>query len=204
MNWLRSHLAEVILSAVFAVPGIVSLLSRLGTRYQASSPGEQVLYLLHVTARVGLWFAFAGFFLGYALVDEPQAFRWYLFVPLGLAAVQFLTGVLLSRSPDTGSTPEYRRQVEGKVFTMRDAGGSSGTGAGRKRGESSDPEEAQPEAAEVESARLLANQAREPLAAQGLSDDQIRRLADEFIALGRGNDLNGFVGWAKEEGRGRL
>ena len=66
-----------------------------------------------------------------------------------------------------------------------------------KRGESAEAGAAQPEAAEVESARLLANQAREELMAAGLSEDVIRRLADEYVALDRGEDLEAFVRWAR-------
>ena len=69
-----------------------------------------------------------------------------------------------------------------------------------KLGETADPPNPQPEAAEVESARLLANQARETLEARGLQEDEIRRLADEFIALDRGTDLDTFVEWASTEG----
>ena len=67
------------------------------TEFPAESLREQVLYALHVAARVGMWFAFAGFFLGFALVDEPSSFRWYILVPVGLAGVQLMTGLLLSR-----------------------------------------------------------------------------------------------------------
>ena len=70
-----------------------------------------------------------------------------------------------------------------------------------KRGETSEPGAPQPEAADVESARLLANQARERLQASGLNDEQIQRLADEYIALDRGEDIEDFISWA--EGRGR-
>ena len=69
-----------------------------------------------------------------------------------------------------------------------------------KLGETADPPNPQPEAAEVESARLLANQARGELEGRGLQEDEIRRLADEFIALDRGEDLDTFVDWATTEG----
>ena len=59
----------------------------------------------------------------------------------------------------------------------------------------------QPEAAEVESARLLANDAAEHLKPAGLDDEQIRRLADEFIARDRGEAVGDFVAWAKERER---
>jgi hypothetical protein len=66
-----------------------------------------------------------------------------------------------------------------------------------KHGETADPGHPQPEAAEVESARLLANQARAELTRAGLSDKEIRRLADDYVALDRGEDLDGFITWAK-------
>jgi hypothetical protein len=69
-----------------------------------------------------------------------------------------------------------------------------------KLGDTADPPYAQPEAAEVESARLLANQARDELEGRGLQEDEIRRLADEFIALDRGTDLATFIEWASTEG----
>jgi hypothetical protein len=61
--------------------------------------------------------------------------------------------------------------------------------------------EVQPEAAEVESARLLVNQAAPKLKSHGLSDEQIRRLADEFIARDRGEAVGEFVTWAQERER---
>jgi len=72
--------------------------------------------------------------------------------------------------------------------------------AEEKTGETADPPNPQPEAAEVESARLLANQARDRLEARGLEGDEIRRLADEFVARDRGEDLDTFVEWASSEG----
>jgi hypothetical protein len=65
-----------------------------------------------------------------------------------------------------------------------------------KRGETSDPGYPQPQAAEVESARLLANDARSALLAVGLSDEDIDRLADDFIAEDRGEATEHFIDWA--------
>jgi hypothetical protein len=70
-----------------------------------------------------------------------------------------------------------------------------------KRGETSEPGVPQPEAAEVESARLLANEARETLREEGLSDTEIRRLADQFVAEDRGNELASFLEWAHRRAR---
>ena len=53
----------------------------------------------------------------------------------------------------------------------------------------------------MESARLLENQARSELRRAGLTDRQIRVLADEYIALDRGEDLDDFIGWARQRAR---
>jgi hypothetical protein len=65
-----------------------------------------------------------------------------------------------------------------------------------KRGETSDPGYPQPQAAEVESARLLANDARQALRAAGLADEDVDRLADDFVAEDRGEATERFIDWA--------
>lgn len=55
----------------------------------------------------------------------------------------------------------------------------------------------EPQAAEVESAHLLANHAREELRAAGLSDQRIQVLADEYVALDRGQETGEFIAWAR-------
>jgi hypothetical protein len=76
----------------------------------------------------------------------------------------------------------------------------SDTAPGPLREEKTDQESpagsAQPQTAEVESARLLMNDARSRLRALGLDDEVIRRLADRFVAEDRGQDADVFVDWA--------
>ncbi len=69
-----------------------------------------------------------------------------------------------------------------------------------KSGETSDPGSPQPEAAEVESARLLEGEARRPLRDAGFTDERIRQLADQFVAEDRGQDTRTFLEWAKAQG----
>jgi hypothetical protein len=68
--------------------------------------------------------------------------------------------------------------------------------ADAKRGDTSDPGYPQPQTAEVESAHLLANDARPALLAAGLSIGDIDRLADDFIAEDRGEATEPFIDWA--------
>ena len=76
----------------------------------------------------------------------------------------------------------------------------AGSLAGEKGGPTSDPGHPQPSAAEVESARILANEAREELRSAGLSDDRIRELADRYVAEDLGEDTDAFVTWARSQG----
>jgi hypothetical protein len=93
---------ELVIGVLLLVGAIRSLVRWLGIEYQARGIGDRVLFAVHAAARVGLWVAFAAFFVGYALVDEPQRFKWFLLVPIALAGVQLLTAMLLSRSPTSG------------------------------------------------------------------------------------------------------
>ncbi len=101
------RVAASFLAAVLLLLGVRSLVRWFRTHFEAASATEQFLYSLHVTARVGIWFALGTAFLGYALIDEPQEFTWFVAVPMVLAATQLLTSVLLSRSPSRPeNTPE--------------------------------------------------------------------------------------------------
>jgi hypothetical protein len=73
--------------------------------------------------------------------------------------------------------------------------------AGDKIGPPDDVGRPQPDAPEVESARLLANDARDALRVRGLQDEEIRRLADEYVALDLGEETDAFILWAVEHRR---
>jgi hypothetical protein len=71
-----------------------------------------------------------------------------------------------------------------------------GSHAGEKIGDTDDPGRPQPDEAEVESARLLENDARDALRVRGFTGEEIRRLADEYVALDLGEDTDEFILWA--------
>ncbi|MDP8955972.1 MAG: hypothetical protein M3N24_03315 [Actinomycetota bacterium] len=100
------RIASVVLGVLLFLLGVRSLVRWFRTHFEAASGAEQLLYSLHVTARVGIWFALGAAFLGYALVDEPQNFAWFVGVPIVLAATQLLTSMLLARSPSGPPNPE--------------------------------------------------------------------------------------------------
>jgi len=89
----------LVLAAILFAFGLRSAIRWLGVDFETRSLGERVLFALNLTARIGLWFAFSGFLVGWALVDDPDKFGVYALVPLALAGVQLITSVLLSREP---------------------------------------------------------------------------------------------------------
>jgi hypothetical protein len=99
------HVFELVVGILLALVGAWSVVRWMRTEFVASSAAERTLYVLHVTAKVGLWFGFAGFFLGLALVDEPGGFTWFLIVPMALAGLQLVTSVAL-RQGSSGRGPE--------------------------------------------------------------------------------------------------
>ena len=72
-----------------------------------------------------------------------------------------------------------------------------GPHAREKIGDAEDPRHPEPNEPEVESARLLENDARDALRVRGFADEEIRRLADEYVALDLGEDTDEFILWAQ-------
>ena len=98
---------ELIVAAVLGVLGVRSLVYWLRRPMELYSRREHLLYALFVVSRAGIWFALAGLFLLYASVetegrafaDDAAEFRWYFVVLAIPAALQFVAGFLLGRSP---------------------------------------------------------------------------------------------------------
>jgi hypothetical protein len=87
----------MVIGVLLLLFGLRSLVKWMRTEFAEESGRDRILYAAHVAARVGLWFGFAAFFFGLALVDEPSGFTWFLLVPLALAGVQLITGVALGQ-----------------------------------------------------------------------------------------------------------
>lgn len=104
------RVVEVLLAILFGFGGFRSLWKWGRQGFDARDTADHVLYALHLTGRIGLWFAFAGFFLIAALIDatgvaaseELASYRWYVLLPLVLATLQLLSGMALARRGGEG------------------------------------------------------------------------------------------------------
>lgn len=86
------------LAAVFFLVGVRTTLTptRLDERI---SGGDRLLIAVHDAARAGFWLALAAVFVGFNLVEDPFEFRWFVMVPIAMAALRLLAAVGLSRRP---------------------------------------------------------------------------------------------------------
>jgi hypothetical protein len=68
---------------------------------RAARPVEEgrirFLIALHDSAKAGFWLSLGAFFLGFALIEEIQGFRWFALIPLVMAGLRLATAALLSR-----------------------------------------------------------------------------------------------------------
>ena len=70
--------------------------------------------------------------------------------------------------------------------------------AEEKSGPTDDEGRRQPQQMEVESARQLENDAVDRLTAEGFSREEVRGLADQFIAKDLGTATDDFIAWARD------
>ncbi len=93
------RMGAAVLAVLLGLLGVRSILKWSSVRFDAETLRDHLLYSLYTTARTCVWFALAGAFVGFAVLDEPERFEWYVMIPIGLAAVQVLAAIALWRSP---------------------------------------------------------------------------------------------------------
>jgi hypothetical protein len=89
---------ELVLAGLFVLFGLVSGINSLQDAQPIEDGRVRFLVAVHDAAKAGFWLSLGGFFVGFALIDEPQAFRWFFLVPVLMAALRLATAALLSRS----------------------------------------------------------------------------------------------------------
>jgi hypothetical protein len=90
-------IAELVLAGIFGVIGLRSAMASLRETETGRSLRNRALVALHDAAKAGFWLALGAFFLGFGLLDEPQGFRWFALVPIGMAGIRLAAAAVLSR-----------------------------------------------------------------------------------------------------------
>lgn len=104
------RVVELAIAGVFILGGVRAIWVWSRRPFEGADMVDHLLYALYLTGRIGLWFAFAGFFLLYASIDvqgraaldELTRYRWYLLVPLILGVMQLVGGWFLGRRSPSG------------------------------------------------------------------------------------------------------
>jgi hypothetical protein len=112
---------ELVVAGLFVLGGVRAIWYWSRRPFEGTDVVDHLLYALYLTGRIGLWFAFAGLFLIYASIevqgraalDDLEEFRWYLLVPLVLAAMQLLGGCSL-----VGARPRTRPETYPTALTI--------------------------------------------------------------------------------------
>lgn len=102
----RVRVFEVVLVLVFLVLGVRSFAYWSRRPLEGTAFSHHFFFALFLTGRIGFWFSLAGIFLvsalsdvgGRAFVEDMQQFRWMMAIPIALAALQLVAGVLLGRT----------------------------------------------------------------------------------------------------------
>jgi hypothetical protein len=89
---------ELVLAGLFLLFGIISGINSLRDVEPVEDGRSRLLIAIHDAAKAGFWLALGGFFLGFALIEEPQEFRWFAMAPLGMAVLRLASAALLARS----------------------------------------------------------------------------------------------------------
>jgi hypothetical protein len=107
---------ELAIGILFALAGVRSLWRWSRQHMESPAPADHLLYALYVTGRVGLWFAFAALFIGYATIDDVNRFRSFILLPISLSAMQLVGGVFLGRSSsDRSADGSTHRSTDGST-----------------------------------------------------------------------------------------
>jgi hypothetical protein len=89
---------ELVLAGLFVLFGVVSGINSLRDAQPVEEGRVRFLVAVHDAAKAGFWLALGGFFLGFALSDEPLGFRWFAMMPILMAALRLGAAALISRS----------------------------------------------------------------------------------------------------------
>lgn len=89
---------ELVAAALLILIGLWVAYWSLKEPVEVRSGKERFLVALHEASRAGFWLALGAWFLGLALIEEPQTWRWFILVPIGMAGLRLAARTFLGMS----------------------------------------------------------------------------------------------------------
>jgi hypothetical protein len=93
-----STILELIAAVVLILVGFWVAYWSLKEPMEVRSAKERFLVAVHEASRAGFWLALGAWFLGLALIEEPQTWRWFILVPIGMAGLRLAARTFLGMS----------------------------------------------------------------------------------------------------------
>jgi putative Mn2+ efflux pump MntP len=93
-----STILELVAAAILILVGFWVAYESLKEPTEVRSAKERFLVALHEASRAGFWLALGAWFLGLALIEEPQTWRWFILVPIGMAGLRLAARTFLGMS----------------------------------------------------------------------------------------------------------
>jgi hypothetical protein len=93
-----SAILELVVAVVLILVGLWVAYWSLKEPMEVRSGKERFLVAVHEAAKAGYWLALGAWFLGLALIEEPQTWRWFILVPIGMASLWLVARTFLGMS----------------------------------------------------------------------------------------------------------
>jgi hypothetical protein len=88
---------EIFVAAPLLLIGVISGVRSVMEPIGAEDGRSRFLIAVHEASKAGFWLTLGGFFLVYGVAADPQSWRWFALVPIGMAALRLGSAALLSR-----------------------------------------------------------------------------------------------------------
>jgi len=88
------------IGGVLVVVGLVSGIRSAAAPVEAGSGRDRFLVALHDAARAGFWLGLGTAFFGLSVLEPARDYRWLVMLPIGMAALRLVAGMLLARGAE--------------------------------------------------------------------------------------------------------
>jgi uncharacterized membrane protein len=93
-----STILELVAAGFLILVGLWVAYWSLKEPMEVRSGKERFLVAVYEASKAGYWLALGAWFLGLALIEEPQTWRWFILVPIGMAALWLAARTFLGMS----------------------------------------------------------------------------------------------------------
>lgn len=91
-----ARILALVVAGLAAIVGISTAIGSLREPSTAETAAERFVLAVHDAAKAGFWFALAVLFAGVGLLADPYTYRWFVMLPIGMAALRLASAAFLA------------------------------------------------------------------------------------------------------------